>query len=250
MYDISKSGINPDEISDLMTRALAIDQELNYRLECADMFEELRILREQARCCFRTLAQVQNIIETSQYSRGRVRPIRFNLSEHLEDIASMIRSKLRSCEITLEFDIDRNVICLADPDRLSFCVVNLIVNSLQNVDKEEGRVKLSLKSSGEVAAVSVVDNGYGMSNNKLEELLAGSGGAKGFDILKLFCESVGTAPLFETTKNGGFSVTVKVPLAPPTEGLEFKASHARLNLGTISPCILLLYKLDDTTVTL
>ena len=250
MNDIENTGINPAILSEFLTRALAIDQELHYRLESADMIEEARLVREQARCCLRSLAQVQNYFEASVYRDGKVRPTVFNLSELMEDIASAVRSRTRSIRIEITYDIEKGVFCLADPDRLSVCVVNLIVNALQNVDQDEGKIKISLKRQPDCANISVIDNGYGMTNGELSERLYRDGGSQGLDILRMFCESVGTKPLTETTENGGLSITVKVPLAPPSDVVELRADVEHIKTGTMAPYTLLIYKYDGASVIL
>ena len=250
MSDLKYSGINPDELSEYMTRALAIDQELNYRLECADMIEEVRLLQEQARCCFKTLAQVQNSLEVARYDLKKVHPVTFHLSDTVDDLVSMTRSKMRRSSIKITCDVEERVMCIADPDRFSACFVNLVVNALQNVDRDAGSVRVRLKKVSDFAAVSVIDNGYGMNHSELTEYMEREDDSRGFGILKKFCESVGTNPIFETLENGGFSVTIKVPLAPPSSKLEMNSDVPPPKMGTVSPCAVLLYKLDEATVTL
>lgn len=245
MKDIGTTGINPEVIREQMTRALTIDQELNYRLESADMIEEIRLLREQALCCFKTLAQMLNYLEIKQYEDFRTRPMNFNLSNRVDDIVSMVRSRMRLSRIEINDDIEKCVMCCADPDRFSYCAVNLIVNALQSVDAEEGSVLVTVRKKFDYAIFSVIDNGYAMTQQQLAEYMEREDGSRGFDILKKFCESVGTTPIFETTENGGFCVTIKIPLPSPDEKIELNSDAAYLKTGTMSPYSILLYKLDD-----
>ncbi len=249
MNNSSRSGINPEKISEYMNRALSIAQELNYRLECADMTEEISLLYEQTRCCLKTLAQVQNSLEIAQYDGGRVRQVRFNLSDSVDDIVSLVRSRMRKSPIKIESDTEKSIDCIGDPDRFAACFVNILVNALQNVDREEGEVKVVVRKRFDCALVSVIDNGYGMTQFQLEQSLRSDGG-KGFDVLKRFCGSVGTSPLFETTENGGFSVTLKVPLAPPPEKLELHSDYIPPKIGPTAPCTALIYKLDEAAIVL
>ena len=250
MSDIERTGIDPILLSAYLTRALSIDYELNHRLESAEMFEEARLLREQAACCLRSLAQIQNLFEAAAYREGRSEPSVFNISETVEDIFGAVRSKTRNAKVKFGADIEEGLLVTADPERFSACLVNLIVNAFQNVDQEEGEVKITLKRASDFAAVSEIDNGYGMSGAEVSERLSRDDGCCGFDILKKFCNSVGTSPLIETTENGGFSVTVRIPLAPPSESLEFKADIVRMNMGVFSPSSLLIYKYDGASVLL
>ena len=172
MSDIGHMGIDPRLLSEYLTRAVSIDQELNHRLEAAEMFEEARLLREQARCCLRSLAQIQNWFEAAAYSEGRVEPSVFSLSETVEDIFGTVRSKTRNVRIKFGAEIEAGIFCTADPERFSGCLINLIVNAFQNVDQDEGEIKISVKRFSDYAAVSVIDNGYGMTGSEFSSLLA------------------------------------------------------------------------------
>lgn len=250
MFDFKKYGIDTDIIRESLTRALTIAQELNYRLESEDMIEETRLVNEQARCCFKALAQVVNCSEMEKYAEGKIKPIKFGISSAVEDISAMAASKMRRSRIKISCDVEPDLKCIADPDRFEACLVNLIINALQNVDREEGSVRIVLRSHFDIALVSVIDNGYGMSQKQLSECMNSEAGARGFDILKSFCDSVKMPPVFETKKNSGFSVTVRVPLAPPDSEIELHSDVRPVNVGTVSPYSVLFYKLDEAWASL
>ena len=248
MEKSSNSVSFPERISQYMTEAIAYDQMLNRMLESKDLSEELKILREQARCCFKALAQVRNSLEIINYDCGRLSSDAFDISACVEDICSVVKSKMRRSSIDITCEIEQGVKAVADTERFSACLMNLIVNALQNVDQEEGAVRITVKKIGRMAAVSVIDNGYGMSQLELSEKMSESG--KGFEILRRFCDSVDTNPIFETTENGGFSVTVKVPLAPPSNTVEMRSGEIPPAYGPLSSGAILIYKLDDAIIAL
>lgn len=249
MDGIKQFGVDPEEICAAMTKTLTIFQELIYRCECDDRIEEIRLMREQMKCCLKTLAQFQNVTEIERYASGRVKPVCFCVSDTVRDLVTMAQQKIRYGMPAVEGDIDKGIVCVADPERFAACIMNLIVNGLQNVDREEGTVRVTVHRHFDYVSVSVIDNGYGMTQQQLQESLE-SEGTRGFDVLKKFCETVGTSPVFETTENGGFSVTVRLPL-PKQENpdeLEFNSDIRPSWLEAISPCSVMLYKIDEADV--
>ena len=250
MPEKNYNDINAKAISDHLSYAISLANALNYRLEEKELYEEIRILNEQVKSCYRALAELQNSIEISQYDAGKVEPISFNLSRHIEHLVSTIRSRMISSTIEIIDSIEKGVMCYANPDRLSSCVINLIINALQNVDREEGKVRIIVKRSSDSAVVSVIDNGYAMSSERLSRILAQEDGMHGLDICKRFCRLVGTEPMFETRENSGFTVIVRIPLAPPEDKLKFNSDMVYMKSGSMSPCTILLYKLEEASVVL
>lgn len=248
MDSIFKDNTETEKICENMTRAISIIRELNYRFERRNMYDEMQMLREQARCCYYVLAQAQNKLELMNYAEQKIRPEDFNISNLISDLISDASVKIRSkgCGIVFDTDIVRGIYCRADPDRFAACFMNLVVNALQNVDFEEGAIRIVLKkydSSG-VAAVSVIDNGYAMSSadfDRRSRVIS----THGFDVLREFCRSVGTEPNVTTKENDGFGVTVKVPLSPSDGSiLTFESDARGAGLESFSASSLLLYKLD------
>lgn len=240
-------GIEPQQIEQNMINALSLDQELLYRLESRNLLDEVKIVRAHARSCYKTLAQIANYLEMQRYKNGVLRPCAFDLSEFCDDLFSRIRSKMRKSSIKLQFDIERGIVCLCDPDRLATCLTNLIVNAYTWVDHDEGKIKAVVKQQSGCAAVTIIDDGYGMSQAELDERRL-SDGTKGLNVVNEFCKTVGTAPLIETTELGGFGIIVRLPLAPLDTDIRFEASVEPFKSGLFSPCEVLLYKLDDAMV--
>ena len=246
------SNVNIDLIYKSMTRAVSIAQELSYSLERADMSDEVELVREQARCCLRTLACIQNAAELSVYDSGKINSVEFNLSLFVKDLVNSARSRLRNSKVTLKHQIENQVFVVADSERFAACFMNLIVNSLQNVNRDDGEITVTVKKHFDAAVITVADNGYSMSKEELENFTKRDGAAGGFEILKRFCQSVGIEPVFGGTKNDGFSVTLKIPLAPSYKDNDSSMSsdYVPPKLGTLSPSLLLIYKFDESSVVL
>ena len=192
--------------------SLTATQELEYYLstEQEELTDAAASLKKQALHCWRALAAVSNYHEIVNYEKGRFESREFDLSETVQGIVDLAKKKCGMDYVTIEAKIEKGICGFTDPERFTFCLINLIVNSLQNVDLEEGQITVTLKSNGDTARISVVDNGYSMTGEELQESLE-KGGATGFGILSRFCSCAGTLPAFSTEEYGGFTVSFNVP---------------------------------------
>lgn len=227
--------INKKEIFntvDSMYEAIAVARQFIYRLERAEMYEEVNMLKRQVACCFRVLGALANAGEMDAYLSGNVKPAAFDLSSYLSDIVSNCRSKARSYGVRFSYDADPYAFVSCDPNRLTACVLNLIANSLANVDRDEGEIRISVRKHRDVVAITVADNGFGLPDGVEPHAYSESDDPCGFSVLYKFCNSVGTVPVFGTGDNDGFSVTIKIPFADNCGLNSFNISP---DLGTASP---------------
>lgn len=237
-YNIKSDSVNM--ICKYMYEAISLSGQFAFALEDKEMYDELDILKRQTACCFKVLSETINLLEEAKYERLNYKV--FNIASFVEDIVSSCRSKLRKTKIDLIFEEDfMESYVNIDPDRFSVCLLNLIVNSLANVDRDEGVVKVSVKHLYSDVRVQIIDNGYGMTSQKASEFM-NSETPGGFSILKKFCEAFGASVIFETSENGGFSIALKIPTAGGTTDLH--SSRVALGDGTFSAANILLSKLD------
>lgn len=238
-FTIKKESVN--DICKNMYEAIALSSQFAFNLEQKEMYDELDILKRQTDCCFKVLAQTINIIEMGKYNsapRCRV----FDVNEFVGDIVSACRSRIRKSRIKLDFEPYIIPLYISvDPDRFSACLLNMLVNALANVDREEGEVKISAKLISNDVCLTISDNGYGMTVTKATEYMNDDDSFTGFSVLKKFCETFGVSFLFETSENGGFSISLKLPMTITTD---LNSHQVSLNEGTFSAVNVILSKLD------
>lgn len=249
MDPIQTYGIDPHSIDKYMVSALAIDQELSYRLECRDMFEEVKLVHNQALSCYKTLASVCNYIEIERYKNNALHVCDFDVSKFCKGIFSRIQSKMRRSNIEFDFEVEDGLVCRCDPDRLAACLTNLIVNSYACVDNDEGMIKATVRQYSDYAAFTIMDNGCGMTQSEVEKY-RNSEGASGLHIMHAFCKSVGTEPITATSELSGLSLSFKIPLSPVDDDLKLKSPIEPFKTGLFMPSEILLYKLDGVIVSL
>lgn len=250
--EVSKSrfnGIDPKEIQEYMINAISSAMNLKFRLECDEEYtEEVELVREQMANCYRTLAIVQNAIEIERYNSADIKPRAFDMTAAVEDIVALVRSMTRDYEIKLEWNIDKGVVCVADPERFAVCLMNLIVNAYQVVSIETGVVNVTLKRYRDYAAVTVSDDGSDRSKQQVEDCIANAVNG-GFAVMKRFCESVGTRHVVVARENGGLGISIRIPLKTDDEGiLSLKSGESPPRMETFSPATLLIYKLPKAIV--
>ena len=244
MNDIKSYGVDPTLIANCMARAITFDEELIFRLETAGMYEEIEMVRQQALSCYKVLASVYNYREMECYREGHVNPRVFNISDFLNDLLSRTKLKMRRSDIQFDYEVENGLVCECDSDRLAACLMNLIVNAYSNVDQEMGHVRVTVKKLFDYAAVSVVDDGYGMTNEEFSRQM-NSDGTRGLNLLREFCKTVGIEPIIDAKAPGGVSLTIRIPLASQEGLLKLESSFKPIKNHTLSPCEVLLFKLDD-----
>lgn len=227
-----------------MLKGLEMERSLIYKFEEIEEYDLVKELRQHAMMCYRAAAWMVNPLEIAAYEAGRVKNSVFDISEKLRRIATLTQSRMRFSSISVLTKLKSDILCVADPDRFEICVINLIINSYQNVDQDEGTVKISLTESKGFAEVTVEDDGYAMDPDMLSEVID-EHSCGGLEILKRFCKSVGTEPVFKIDENEGFTVKFKVPLAPSGKypALKNNEISERTNEPTVPSA--LFYKLEE-----
>ncbi len=238
-FTIKKDSINT--ICRNMYEAIALSSQFAFDLEQKEMYDELEILKRQTACCFRVLSQTINMIELNKYE-GSHRFSVFDVNDFVRDIVNACRSRIRKSKIEIDLQLYLLPLFVSlDTDRFSSCLLNIIVNALANVDREEGKIKIIVRSIGEEVMLSVIDNGYGMTAQKVHEYLNDDDGFGGFAILKKFSETFGVRYIIETTENGGLSVSLRIPKA---QSADIHSNRISLNEGTFSAVNVIMSKLD------
>lgn len=91
------------------------------------------------------------------------------------DLPALLKSDLRTFEgtlhekgIRLDYDSDIDTLWLnLDRLKIESCLLNLLSNAIKYVPAEGGRIGVSLRKEGEVAVITVTDNGKGIDEQEL-----------------------------------------------------------------------------------
>ncbi len=226
-------------VRDSMFEVISNSQFFTYRLMAAEMFEELELAKKNIAACYRALAAVSNLYELNMYKKDN--PYQsVELNEFVKDLIDDCRTKTRRQLAKIEYS-GEEVTVACNKDRLFACVMNLLVNALQEADPDESVIKVTVKNIRGYALLTVTDNAYGLKDANFDELTS-EDATGGLAVVARFCEHVGTTPIFETSENNGFSVGIKIPECDSY--ITLNASKSKLPMGVYSPINIYLAKID------
>ncbi|WP_405106725.1 ATP-binding protein [Paenibacillus sp. FSL K6-1217] len=98
----------------------------------------------------------------------RLRVKQVLLGELVEDMQPQLR--VLAGERQTIFDIAYGIQCLVDPDQIRQVLLNLFHNAVQHTDAATGIIQISLHAEGELAALTVKDNGSGIAAEHLPHI--------------------------------------------------------------------------------
>ena len=150
-------------LHDILNPSLDLPEEKR-TAEIDEMKKYLRRIQDEA---FRCKGITSGLLD---YSRsGDAVKTGTNLGELIEGVVEMLSplSKYRSKKI--EFDYREPIVAEVDPQEIKQVILNLVTNALDSID-ESGRVKITLQRDEELARISVIDNGCGMTSEVLKHL--------------------------------------------------------------------------------
>jgi Na+/proline symporter/signal transduction histidine kinase len=108
---------------------------------------------------------INQILDLAKLESGRAEwtSAEVNLSEVVREAVDSISSLAKEKKITLELDLPTpGAIVLADRDRLTQVMINLLSNSVKFVASGSGHVKVGAGETADAVTVSVCDNGPGI----------------------------------------------------------------------------------------
>ena len=85
-----------------------------------------------------------------------------NLLEFVDKLLELLRLQTPA-NFTLECDVDEGLVCRLPPNRFGHCLANLVVNSAQAANGNEGWVRVEMRTRAEFLRIRVLDNGPGFA---------------------------------------------------------------------------------------
>lgn len=244
------SDVSFDELQDIkksMIDSMGMAQRIYIDLENNGDMDNANLMRDITACCFRVLGSIRNSEELAKLDKYEA--VKVNMSEFLEELTAACNMRLRRLNIKLGFECDEDIFVSVDADRLTACMMNLIINSIQNDDSYDPSrdIKIKVKKLGESVSVTVSDDGYGMDNEKLRKILDDDDHKGGLAVVKKFCEKAGTQIIADTSVDGGLIISFRLPLAEDND-LAFHSKRLIVQTGTFSTVNVLLTKVKDAVV--
>jgi len=143
-----------------------------------------------------TMQMLENLLGWSRIQLGErsFNPTPFNLQELLEPTFNLFSALAKDKNIQITKTVPENLRLYGDPKMIEVVIRNLLSNAIK-FTHSGGAVSVHVEIQNKVAAISVEDNGVGMSKEKIEKLFQltcdhvsyGTNGEKGTGFGLLLC---------------------------------------------------------------
>lgn len=162
----------------------------------------------------RVTRQLNQLLDQSRQRPER--PVKVNIAEELENLASLVAYQLHE-NISVHFESEEDLVCLLPRSRLRQALLNLILNAGQILNETKGDIMLQAHREGTKLKLMVSDTGPGFPQAILE------GGAQSFRswrtggtglglvMVSRFTSDLGGELLLSNRAQGGACVTLLLP---------------------------------------
>ncbi len=209
--------------------------------DCKEEYYRAKEILKSLRWCLGELANSEELKRIAKYS-----PERVNLYTYFEQLFDACREQMSEYGILMSFDCEEDIDVFVDVDRLTVCLLNLIVNAVQNTDytAEEAFIRIEANALEDEVIIDFIDNGYGMGEEELERVMSFEGPKGGLYVVNRFCKRAGSGLKLSSAVDEGFTASFGLPLAKGADRI--LASEKRLvKSGKNSLVAMYISKLDD-----
>jgi signal transduction histidine kinase len=155
------------EINNPLTAIIANAQILQRDLPPGD--ERLESVDLIALAGSRAAQVVRNLLDFAR--KEQVQRVRTNVNETLRSTLAMVQHELISRGVTLHFAPEESLpVVMAAPDSLQGVWLNLLLNAIESVEKNQGVILVKTWRLKDEVRVSVADNGRGIPAERLERI--------------------------------------------------------------------------------
>lgn len=169
------------------------------------------------------VSMLQNLLQWARAQTGKIQysPKWFNLQSVANEVLSQEQAKAVNKGISLELSIDDRIELFADMDMIALVLRNLINNALK-FTHNGGTVQLSASVMDEWIELSVTDNGLGMDEEAVQQLMSeeghlttqGTSNEKGtglgFSLCQDFVKRNGGNLFVESQKGKGTNISFRI----------------------------------------
>jgi two-component system, NtrC family, sensor kinase len=155
------------EINNPLTAIIANAQILQRELPPGD--ERLESVELISMAGARAAQVVRNLLDFAR--KEQAQRVLTNINDTLRSSLALVQHELLSHSITLQFEPEVQLpLILAAPDSLQGVWLNLLLNSVESIDKAPGVIRLASRRVGDEVHVTISDNGRGIPAERLERI--------------------------------------------------------------------------------
>lgn len=118
------------------------------------------------------IERLNNLInELLEYSKPKKAfKEKINIYEIIEKILALISNKIQKENVKINVDIPKDIFVYADKNHLKQIIINLILNGIEALNKEQKSINISAMESLDKTYVIIEDNGCGMDKEELNKI--------------------------------------------------------------------------------
>lgn len=134
--------------------------------------EELSMLTERiGRQLEVSGSALENILQwaKAQLNDGTSNPAKIHLSDLVATVYAQVQLNAANKHITVENEVDKDVVIFADKDQMEVVIRNLLTNAIK-FTPAGGRIKIKAERVGESIRLIIEDTGVGMSREQIHNL--------------------------------------------------------------------------------
>lgn len=178
----------------------------------------------------RSASQVHRLLDrmssTIDDFRDFFRPDReatdFDIAGAVDEALSVLEASLNYSNIALTLELTRGLVAYGCANQFSQAVLNVLVNTKEAIQQrkiEQGRIRISLERSGDLALLNIQDNAGGVDEYVQPRLFdpyfttKDQGSGIGLYMTKMILERNLHGTVSAANREGGLLVTIRLPLA-------------------------------------
>ncbi len=132
--------------------------------------EKLEIIKASAQSLLQLISDLLDVQKIELGQLGMTKNT-YNLSQIIKDILARMQPELERHGIMVSLDLQENITCLCDKNRIEQVLNNLISNAIDFCPKNNGKINIKLQlEDNSHARISIADNGIGIPKNKLDKI--------------------------------------------------------------------------------
>ena len=130
---------------------------------------KLRIIKASSDSLLR---RVRELLEVQKIELGQLKLFKQenNLLEIINASIDDIMPQIDEKKVTITKELEGDTFCLCDSEKIAQVLNNLLLNSLDFVPKENGKIDIKLQHHGTDAEITIKDNGIGIEDDQLKRL--------------------------------------------------------------------------------
>jgi len=214
------------DLKNPFTALLGLSELLKMRmdvLEKRDLIESINIIHDSSSSLYKL---IENLLQWSRTQTGRIssNPMFVSLTEIVENTFSVLKTNALKKEISMQMEIDKNMIIYADVNMITTVIRNLVSNAVKYTHKG-GLIKVTAVNENDSTIIRVIDNGIGINPDDLSKLFKignhfttkgtanETGTGLGLVLCYDFIRHIGGVLAVESEPGKGSTFTITIPRA-------------------------------------